>query len=292
MADVRGVYAAPITPRGKQGEVDYGAAFELLDFLAKGGVDGIALFTGAGEYAAIPLAERSRLVYLAVKRSRIPILCGVGSATLNDSIQLAREARDAGAAGLLLPPPYFFHYRQDDIREFYLQFAAHVDDGTVTFLSNNPMYTTAIEAETARALLSTGRFAGIEDGSGCPRTFACLQAVAGNPARVLAGNDPFFADAMRAGAHGAISGVAGAVPELPTALNRAIRDGDQAQAERLERRMQEFIAWCQEFPQPALLRVATGLRGIKTGALAVPLSAAGQKRLEEFRQWFPNWLRG
>jgi 4-hydroxy-tetrahydrodipicolinate synthase len=292
MADVRGVYAAAITPRGTQGEVDYGAAFELLDFLAKGGVDGIALFTGAGEYAAIPAAERSRLVYLAVKRSRIPILCGVGSATLNDSIQLAREACDAGAAGLLLPPPYFFRYRQDDIREFYLQFAAHVDDGTVTFLSNNPVYTTAIETETAGALLSSGRFAGIEDGSGCPQTFACLQAVAGNPARVLAGNDPFLADAIRAGAPGAISGVAGAVPELVTALNRAIRAGDQPQTEHLERRMQEFIAWCREFSQPAILRVAAGLRGIKTGALAVPLSAAGLKRLEEFREWFPNWLRG
>jgi dihydrodipicolinate synthase/N-acetylneuraminate lyase len=292
MADVRGVYAAAITPRGEQDEVDFGAAFELLDFLAKAGVDGIALFTGAGEYAALSVEERSRLVYLAVKRSRVPVLVGVGSATLHDSVELARAARDAGAAGLLLPPPYFFRYQQDDLCEFYLQFAACVDSGAATFLSNHPIYASAIETETVRALLSTGRFAGIEDASGDPQTFACIQAAAAAPACVLVGSDPFLANAIRAGAQGAISGVAGAAPELVMALVRAIQTGNQPEAERLERRMGEFLAWCQEFPQPAILRAAAELRGIETGGLAAPLSASRQKRLEKFREWFPAWLRG
>ena len=287
MAEVQGVYAAAITPRGKQGEVDFGAAFELVDFLAGGGVSGVALFTGAGEYAAFSVEERSRLVYLATKRSRVPVLAGVGSATLDHSVALAREARDAGVDGLLLPPPYFFRYRQDDVHEFYLQFAAHLGTGAATFLSNHPVYTTGIEPETARALMATGHFAGIEDGSGDPQTFACMKTAA---SCVLAGNDPFLPSALRAGAHGAVSGVAGAVPELVTALDRAIRAGEEAEAEALERRMQDFIAWCQELPQPAVLRMAVELRGIQTGAPSVPLSPSKQKRMEEFREWFQDWL--
>ena len=287
MVDVQGVYAAAITPRGPHGEIDFGAAFELVDFLAKGGVSGIALFTGAGEYAALSLEERSRLVYLAAKRSRVPVLVGIGSATLDQSLELAREARQAGAAGLLLPPPFFFHYRQDDLEEFYLQFASQGGSGGLAFLSHNPVYTTPIESETARALMATGHFAGIEDGGGDPQLFAGFQAAA---SCVLAGHDPSLAGALKAGAQGAISGVACAVPELVTALARAIREDREAEAQELERRMQELIAWCREFPQPVALRTAAALRGIQTGAHSVPLSASKKKRMEEFREWFQDWL--
>jgi 4-hydroxy-tetrahydrodipicolinate synthase len=95
---LQGVQAAAITPRGKHGEVDLGAAFELIDHLCKGGAGGILLFGAPGEYPAFSAEERARLVYLAVKRSRVPVIAGVGAVTLDASIELAREARDAGAA--------------------------------------------------------------------------------------------------------------------------------------------------------------------------------------------------
>ncbi len=285
MAGFEGIYAAAITPRGKEGEVDFGSAFELVDFLARGGASGIALFTGAGEYPALSPDERSRLVYLATKRSRVPVLAGVGSATLQHSVELAREARDAGVAGVLLPPPYFFQYQQDDILEFYRQFAAHGGSVAATFLSNNPVYTTPIEPDTARTLIASGHFAGIEDGSGDPQTFACMKTV--TPC-LLAGNDPFLPSALRAGAHGAVSGIAGAVPELVAALDRAIRAGREVEAEGLERRMQDLVAWCQEFPQPAILRMAVGLRGIKTGSTLYPSARPSRRGWRSFARVVPG----
>ena len=49
MIDVSGVIAAAITPRGNQGDVDFGATFELVDYLCAAGVRGIALFGATGE---------------------------------------------------------------------------------------------------------------------------------------------------------------------------------------------------------------------------------------------------
>src|SRR5690349_16671312 len=137
--EFRGVYAAAITPRGKQGELDFGAAFELVDFLCAAGVSGIVLFGPAGEYPAFRVEERCRLVYLARKRSRVPILAGVGSATLDASVEMASSARDSGADGVLIPAPLFFRYSEPDVRDFFLQFAGQAP-GVPIVVSNTPEF--------------------------------------------------------------------------------------------------------------------------------------------------------
>ncbi len=157
-----GVHAAAVTPRGPKGDIDFGAAFELIDYFSKAGVDGIVLFASEGEYPAFTAQERCRLVYLAAKRSRVPVLAGVGSATLDASVELAREAIGAGAAALLVPPPLFFRYDQDDMRAFYEQFAAQAGRDARSLLYHSPE-TGTIAPETAAALLAGGRFAGMVD---------------------------------------------------------------------------------------------------------------------------------
>lgn len=290
MTEVKGVYAAAITPRGKHGEIDFGASFELIDFLCRNGVSGIALCAAAGEFAALNSDERSRLVYLAVKRSRVPVLVGVGSATLDGSLALARDARDAGAAGLLLPPPYFFAYDQDDLREFYLQFAQQLGSEASTFLSQLPPAGTRLQTGTALDLLSTGLFAGVEDGAGSDSMMRIKAAAQGKSWRILAPDDATFAAARCAGAHAGISSAACALPELMTALERALGSPDRSRVQALDARLREFLAWVEQFPPPVIVKVATGLRRMKTGLLAVPLSPEKQKKLEQFRAWFDGWL--
>jgi len=106
------IVAPAITPRNKHEEIDFGAAFEWIDLMCRAGVDGIALFTAIGEYASLAPDERSRFLTLAVKRSRVPVYAGIGAATLDSALSLARDAREAGAAALLLPPPLDSHTRR------------------------------------------------------------------------------------------------------------------------------------------------------------------------------------
>lgn len=281
---LQGVLAAAITPRGKSGDLNFGAIFEVIDYLSAARVGGIALFTAWGEYPALSLEERARVTYLAVKRSRVPLLAGVGSATFDHSLELAREARSAGVAAILLPPPVFYRCEPDDLREFYLQFAAQLGSGTAVLISGE------IPAGTASQLLESGGFAGIEVASGpMDRLQALHDGTTGRA--VLSGDDCLLVQARSAG-FGVLSACACAAPELTIALNGAICAGDTAAISRLEEKRQELLSWFERFPAPVGLKTAVAVRGIETGPLPVPLSAGKHQSLEEFREWFKGWLPG
>jgi dihydrodipicolinate synthase/N-acetylneuraminate lyase len=280
-----GVIAAALTPRGKRGDLDFGAAFELTDLLCAARVRGIVWFAPAGEYPAFPLEERTRLLYLAAKRSRVPLYAGVGAVSLDDSLYLAREALCAGVEDLVVPPPHFYQYRQEEIREFYLQFAAQLPSRSPVriYISNTPSVTSVIEPATAIELLATGRFAGMED---------ARRPVTADRHCWLATDEGTITSARCEGAHGIISAAASAAPELVCALDTALRCGNRDEAVRLDALLREFHGWMSQFAQPVVLKVAAELRGIKVGPLPVPVSAERLRVLDEFRDWFRNWLPG
>lgn len=281
MNGFRGVQAAAVTPRGKQGDLDFGAAFELIDHLSRGGVDGIVLFAAEGEYPAFTADERSRLCKLAVKRSRVPVVAAVGSACLDESVLLARAAQDAGVEGLLLPPPHFFHYDQDDLLAFYAQFAAQVWSDTPILLYQTGS-TSRIAPETAAELLADERFTALVHAAGDVADFRRYEGVG-----AVLGDDAVLACG---GAPGVISGAACAAPEVVMGLSRAVQAGNAAETERCRGYLRELLGWAARFPQPTLWKAATELRDLKTGAISAPLSPRKQRELDEFREWFREWL--
>src|SRR5437763_1767389 len=114
--ELRGVFADAVTPhRAGSQDPDFSGSLELLDFLADAGVRGVLIGGPTGEFLNYGFFERQRLVYLGVKRSRVPLIAGVSHATLAGSLQLADEAITAGADGLLLMAPYFFRYSQTEL---------------------------------------------------------------------------------------------------------------------------------------------------------------------------------
>jgi dihydrodipicolinate synthase/N-acetylneuraminate lyase len=168
-------------------------------------------------------------------------------------------------------------YEQDDVREFYTEFARH-SLGTV-YLEHQPELTTGISVDTARDLLASGHYSGIVDASG--------EHTAAGLTTILA-NDRLLAQA-RCSAATVVSEAACAVPELVLALDAAITSRQAEEAQRLEGQLQEFLDWMDAFPRAALIRAAAHVRGIKVGPLPMPLPPGKQRKMEEFREWFAGW---
>jgi dihydrodipicolinate synthase/N-acetylneuraminate lyase len=289
--NLSGVFAAAVTPnRPGTLEVDYSGLLDLLDFLAEGGVTGICLMGSTGEFANYSFSDRERAVYLGSKRTRVPLIVGIGNTTLRGCLHLAQEAVYAGADALLLMPPYFFPYQQSEIEAFYREFAREAASVVPVMLYNIPQFSSGISATTASRLLETGLFAGIKDSSGDWANFEELLALKRQRDFVLfAGNDRIAARAIQAGANGVLSGCACAVPELLVALSRAAAAGDTARTEHLNTSLSEFIDRIERFPTPIGIKRALALRRQKSGDLAVPLAKETSEALDAFSSWFTAW---
>jgi dihydrodipicolinate synthase/N-acetylneuraminate lyase len=288
---LEGVNTPLVTPHRSGSRPDLDGLKRLLDFVLAAGVRAVCIGGTTGEFIHFSLPDRRRMLQTAVKHSRSPIIAGIAHSTLEGALELARGAAAAGAQALLVMAPYFFRYNQEDIREFFLQFAGQAPDGLPVFLYNIPAFSNEIGSETLTGLLQTGRFAGVKDSSGSFDQFLRLKALRSrHPFTLLIGDDKIFTEARAQGADGVVSGVAGVIPELLLGIERAVCDNAAGRAQALDRRLREFIAWLDRFPVPCGIKLALAERGLPIGPEPVPASAARQRLAEQFRAWFREWL--
>jgi len=284
-----GVYAALATPRRRESiEADTAALLDYLDVVVRTGVNGLVLFGSTGEFVHFDTEERMRVCSLAIKRSRVPVLVNVSHSTLDGAIQLAESACGLGASGVLLMPPYFYRYTDQQIAAFYAQFVAAFAGQLPVYLYNLPFFTNSMSAVLAVSLLETGKFSGIKDSSGEWRMFeALLSQRTKQEFRLLAGHESIYLRARMEGADGIVSGVAAAMPELMVALDRACVAGDSAKARRLNARLLEFLPWVERFPSTVAIKQAAVARGWKQKHSAVPLPA---EQITEYQAWLSEWI--
>jgi dihydrodipicolinate synthase/N-acetylneuraminate lyase len=289
---VRGVYAALATPRRPDStEIDSAAFFDYQDAVARVGVDGLVLFGSTGEFVHFDISDRTHAAGLLCKRSRAPVLVNVSHSSLDGAVALAESALSAGAAGLLVMPPYFYTYGDEQLLTFFEQFSAILENGPQLFLYNLPFYTNPLRYPLIESLLASGRYAGIKDSSGDKQLFQQLRTLhERHPFIWLAGNESLYIQSREAGAEGTVSGVAGAVPELIVAIDRAISSGNLEAARRLNGLLQEFLAWLNAFPATIAIKQAAVVRGWNLDQFAFQLDQATRDELRKFRRWFEDWL--
>lgn len=114
-ATARGVYAAILTPFNRNLEPDLGAFVNHGRWLLANGCDGLAPLGTTGEANSLSLKQRMRIIETTL--TKLPIercIVGAGSCALADAVQLAREATNAGASGVLMLPPFYYKSPSED----------------------------------------------------------------------------------------------------------------------------------------------------------------------------------
>lgn len=105
----QGSFVAVVTPFGADGVIDERAFRDNVGFVVGEGADGIVVSGCTGESWALSADERARLFELAIDTvgGAVPVIAGTGGVSTRGVIELSQRAKDLGAAGVMILPPYY-----------------------------------------------------------------------------------------------------------------------------------------------------------------------------------------
>jgi dihydrodipicolinate synthase/N-acetylneuraminate lyase len=218
---LKGALAASVTPL-----TDGGAALDedgfgpVADFLAAGGLDGLLALGTNGEGILLSVAERKRAAELFLEASggRLQVAVHAGAQSTADTAALAAHAAEIGAdAVAVIAPPYFALDETSQLEHFG---AAAAACAPVPFYVYEFAITSGYAVAPAVVAQLRERAGNLTGMKVSDRTWEQLEGYLLDGLDVFVGYEGLIAQAMAAGAVGAVSALASAFPEIVAAAVR------------------------------------------------------------------------
>jgi 4-hydroxy-tetrahydrodipicolinate synthase len=279
-----GLITALVTPlRGD--ELDVGALETLIDAQVAARVGGILVCGGTGEFGVLTLHERRPIAEHAVRHAagRVPITVNVSALATRDAVELSVHAQVAGAAGILVASPFGEPLNWRERAAFYRDVNASVD--LPIMLYNTPI-APLLTVEQIASLVELSNVSAIKDSGGDAIFIADLVEMIGpEELSVYVGIESLLADALLAGARGALLGVGNflATTLVPLVAAFAGGDNDEGTAARWRdvRRLLRFIENAPNYV--ALVKAACAVCGTEVGDVRPPFLMPTPEEVSEFR---------
>jgi dihydrodipicolinate synthase/N-acetylneuraminate lyase len=253
---IRGTLAASVTPLNPSGsDIDEDHIPEIIDLLSNAGLAGVLAMGTSGEGMLLKLEERLRVAdaFVAAGRDRLKVIVHAGAQSTRDTAQLAEHAALIGADGVaVIAPPYF---RLDDLALLAHLRAAASACAPVPFylyeyteVSGYPLPVKVIHELREHA----PNLVGLKVSNEPWERFAPYLL---DGLDVFVGKEVLIAQAMEAGAAGAVSALAAALPEL---VERAVSSGEP----ELSARLGELRQVVERYPRHSGLKHILAMRGL------------------------------
>lgn len=147
---LRGVFPIAPTPFHPDESIDEDGQRRVLDFMIDAGVDGICILANYSEQFALTDTERNRLQALCLDHvaGRAHVIVTTSHYSTRVAAERSRAAQDAGAAMVMLMPPYHgatLRVEADGLRRFFAGVAERID--IPIMIQDAPMSGTPLPAE-------------------------------------------------------------------------------------------------------------------------------------------------
>jgi 4-hydroxy-tetrahydrodipicolinate synthase len=291
----KGVLAAVLTPMHDDLAPDHAAFSAHCHRLLAAGCHGLSVFGTTGEANSLSVAERLAALE-ALLESGVPantLLPGTGSCALTDTVRLSRAALEAGTAGVLVLPPFYYKgVSEDGLFRFFAEVVERIDEDRLRlYLYHIPQMT---GVELGLPLISRlidaypGTIAGTKDSSGDGERIKTLCHEFQNFS-VLAGTEALLLETLRNGGEGCISATVNVTSRLARRVHDAHAAGQDKEAEALQERLSKLRASIEAYPMiPALKVLMADLTDDKAWRnLRPPLSGLDEKQAQELLDEVP-----
>src|SRR5881396_2955481 len=245
-----GIMPANILPFRADLSIDEPAYRKHLRWLADTpGVTGIVANGHAAEVASLSREERKRTLAIALDEiaGACPIVAGVYTDGTAEAVELARDAKRAGAAGVLVFPPTLFMWgaplKPDMVLRHFSEIAAKADLPIIVF-EYPPASGIGYSPETLARLAEIPHVCAVKDWSNDIVAFeANLRALraTGRPIAMLSSFTMSLMATFLLGADGAISGMGSVVADLQAEMFEACQKGDLERARGVNDRLAPLV---------------------------------------------------
>ena len=286
----RGTFTAIVTPF-RNGAIDFAAFEKLIEAQIAAGITGIVAVGTTGESPTLTHDEKYEVIERTIKiaKRRCQVIAGAGTNSTRDSIEGARFAEKAGAAGALLVAPYYNKPSQEGL---FRHFKAIADATKLPVMLYNIPGRCGVDIlpETVIRLADSCRnIVSVKEASGSVDRVAELRRTLPNEFTILSGDDGLTLPFMSVGAAGVVSVFSNLFPAELCALVRACESGDFKSAETLQRKMGPLFKDLFIEPNPVPVKTALAWRGAVSFEVRLPLcemTEANQARLRKTLEAF------
>jgi 4-hydroxy-tetrahydrodipicolinate synthase len=245
-----GVIPANLIPFHSDLSIDESNYRRHLRWLADvSGVTAITVNGHAAEVSSLSRDERRHALALALDEvgNRLPLISGIYTDSTLEAVELARDAKAEGAAGLLVFPPTIFMWGAQLRPEMpYRHFAMIADavDLPLVVFQYPPMSGIGYEPDTLVRLTDIPNVVAVKEWSNdiiaFERNLRAIRAT-GRPVAVLSSFTMSLFSSFVLGADGTISGMGSVAADLQAELFALVQAGDLTAARHLNDRLEPLV---------------------------------------------------
>jgi 4-hydroxy-tetrahydrodipicolinate synthase len=235
-----GIIPPMITPLSNRDTLDVAGLERLIEHIVAGGVNGLFILGTSGEAPGLSYRLRRELIERTCRqvRGRLPVLVGITDTSFVEALSMAALAANSGAKAVVSAAPFYLPTAQPELIDYVERLARELP--LPLYLYNMPQLTKVpFEVETLRRLSNLKQIVGVKDSSGDLAYFERLLALKRERPdwSMLIGPEHLLAEATHGGGDGGVNGGANFHPRLFVDLFAAVRRGDQARLDQLQRQV-------------------------------------------------------
>lgn len=278
--ELHGIFPYLVSPVNEDGSIREQALRELTEHLIRSGVHGLTPLGSTGEFFYLTWQQKREIVRIVLEQTagRVPVVPGVGCASVHESVLQAREFEKMGVDGILSVLTVYFPLGQEEIYRYFAETAKAVSCQIVLY--NNPKFTGfEISVDTLARLAELPNVTCYKDASFNTGKLLQLSSQVGGKLKIFSASAhvPVFVSML--GGVGWMSGPACLIPRESVQLYELCAAGKWDEAMPLQRRLWTLNTAFQKFGLAACIKAGLAMQGFDVGEPVAPLRplTAGEK---------------
>ena len=243
MEKIRGIVPALMTAFDENNKIDEQMGRKLVRFMLDKGCAGFFVCGSTGEGFLMSLEERKKYLEAVISEvaGQVPVIAHVGALATDDSCQLARHARKAGADAVSSVSPFYYPCTYEAIMDHYRLIGEAAQIPVYVYYIPFTTGVTLTADQFLDGIKSVPGIAGLKFTDSNLFLFNAIIQACGGELNVLSGSDELCLPALTMGAEGAIGTCYNPFPDLFVNLYNDFHAGRIKQAQEKQFRINRFI---------------------------------------------------